>query len=75
MDGIKEFLKVTLVVLFGGVGVILLLTIIPVLTMWLWNWIIPGITGWSEISFWQAVGLCFLGRWISGGGGSCNCNK
>ena len=26
--------------------------------MWLWNWLVPGITGWRHINFWQAL-PCF----------------
>ena len=28
--------------------------------MWLWNAIIPEVTGAATINFWQALGLCFL---------------
>lgn len=39
----------------------------------LWNWLLPAIFGWSEISYWQALGLLALcrilfGGWSGGGG-------
>ena len=35
----------------------------------LWNWLMPGIFGWHEITFWQALGLLALCRILFGGGG------
>src|SRR5215471_16079813 len=37
----------------------------------LWNWLMPPLFGWREISFWQALGLLVLCRILFGGfGGS-----
>ena len=41
-----------------------------VVVMALWNWLIPSITGWSEITFWQAFGLLALCRILFGGHGA-----
>jgi len=42
-----------------------------VVVMWLWNWLMPPIAGWREITFWQALGLLTLCRILFGGfGGS-----
>lgn len=35
----------------------------------LWNWLIPPISGWSEITFGQAIGLLVLARILFGGRG------
>ena len=35
--------------------------------MLLWNWLIPGIIGWSAASYWQAIGLLALSRILLGG--------
>lgn len=35
--------------------------------MWLWNAILPAVTGWSALSYWQAVGLLILCRILFGG--------
>ena len=37
--------------------------------MWLWNWLLPPIVGWREITFWQALGLLTLCRILFGGFG------
>jgi hypothetical protein len=35
----------------------------------LWNWLVPPIIGWREITFWQAFGLLVLCRILFGGHG------
>jgi len=41
--------------------------------MLLWNWLIPGVIGWSTINYWQAAGLAILCRLLFGGiGGKFN---
>ena len=35
----------------------------------LWNWLLPELFGWRQITFWQAVGLLALSRILFGGGG------
>ena len=37
--------------------------------MFLWNWLIPSIIGWSVINYWQAIGLMALTRLLLGGFG------
>ncbi len=38
----------------------------------LWNWLLPPLFGWREVSFWQALGLLALCRILFGGlGRSC----
>ena len=34
--------------------------------MWLWNMLVPSITGWERIGFWQAAGLALLCRLLTG---------
>jgi hypothetical protein len=36
----------------------------------LWNWLLPPLFGWREITFWQALGLLALCRILFGGFGS-----
>ena len=37
----------------------------------LWNWLLPALFGWRQITFWQALGLLALCRILFGGlGGS-----
>ena len=33
----------------------------------LWNWLLPPLFGWSQITFWQALGLLALCRILFGG--------
>jgi hypothetical protein len=39
--------------------------------MHLWNWLLPGLFGWHQVTFWQALGLLVLSRILFGnfGGG------
>ncbi len=37
------------------------------LVMHLWNWLLPSLFGWRQITFWQAVGLLALCRILFGG--------
>ena len=35
----------------------------------LWNWLLPPLFGWAQITFWQALGLLALCRILFGGFG------
>ena len=35
----------------------------------LWNWLLPPLFGWHQITFWQALGLLALCRMLFGGFG------
>jgi hypothetical protein len=35
----------------------------------LWNWLLPPLFGWRQITFWQALGLLALCRILFGGSG------
>jgi hypothetical protein len=35
--------------------------------MQLWNWLLPGLFGWRQITFWQGLGLLLLCRILFGG--------
>jgi hypothetical protein len=35
--------------------------------MWLWNWLMPAVFGWHQITFWQALGLLVLSKILFGG--------
>jgi len=39
------------------------------IVMRLWNWLLPPLFGWSQIGFWQALGLLLLCRILFGGSG------
>jgi hypothetical protein len=46
--------------------ILLLYALMIFLIMILWNVIIPNITGWKSINFWQALGLTVLLRLLCG---------
>ncbi len=37
--------------------------------MLLWNWLLPPLFGWREVTFWQALGILALCRILFGGAG------
>jgi hypothetical protein len=37
------------------------------IVMRLWNWLVPTLFGWRQISFWQALGILVLCRILFGG--------
>jgi len=37
------------------------------IVMHLWNWLLPALFGWRQITFWQALGLLLLCRILFGG--------
>ncbi len=39
------------------------------IVMKLWNWLLPTLFGWHQITFWQALGLLALCRILFGGFG------
>lgn len=56
--------KEQLVEILASIGAICIVTLVVML---LWNWIIPDITGFKSISFWQAFVLRILATWITDG--------
>jgi len=39
------------------------------IVMQLWNWLLPSLFGWRQITFWQAFGILALCRILFGGHG------
>ena len=37
------------------------------IVMHLWNWLLPSLFGWRQITFWQALGILALCRILFGG--------
>ena len=50
-------------------GMLLFIAIGGGIVQYLWNWLLPPLFGWREISFWQALGLLALCRILFGGSG------
>jgi hypothetical protein len=49
-------------------GILLFAFIGGELVMQLWNWLLPPLFGWRQVTFWQALGLLVLCRILFGGG-------
>jgi hypothetical protein len=50
-------------------GILLFITIGGEVVLLLWNWLLPPIFGWHQITFWQALGILALCRILFGGSG------
>ena len=48
------------------VGIALFIVLGGELVMRLWNWLLPPLFGWRQVSFWQAVGVLALCRILFG---------
>ncbi len=51
-------------------GILLFIVIGGEVVLLLWNWLVPSIFGWRQITFWEAIGLLALCRILFGGFGS-----
>ena len=51
----------------GILAIALFITIGGEIVMHLWNWLLPALFGWREITFWQALGILVLCRILFGG--------
>jgi hypothetical protein len=50
-------------------GMLLVAFIGGEIVMHLWNWLLPPLFGWRQLTFWQALGLLALCRILFGGFG------
>ena len=50
-------------------GMLLFIAICGGIVQFLWNWLLPSLFDWREISFWQALGILALCRILFGGSG------
>ncbi|HEX4663133.1 MAG TPA: hypothetical protein VH196_02005 [Terriglobales bacterium] len=50
-------------------GMVLFVAIGGEIVLHLWNWLLPSLFGWRQITFWQAVGILALCRILFGGFG------
>ncbi len=48
-------------------GMLLFVFIGGEIVLHLWNWLLPPLFGWRQITFWQALGLLVLCRILFGG--------
>ena len=50
-------------------GMLLFIAVGGELVLQLWNWLLPPLFGWRQVTFWQALGLLALCRILFGGFG------
>lgn len=50
-------------------GIVLCAFLGGVIVRLLWNWLLPPLLGWRQITFWQALGVLALCRILFGGHG------
>ena len=48
---------------------IVFVAVFGLVTMQLWNWLVPALFGGPSLSFWQAIGLLLLAKILLGGFG------
>jgi hypothetical protein len=63
-------MKLTLLAPLVMFGIAVFIAIGGGIVMLLWNWLLPSLFGFSQITFWQALGLLLLCRILFGGFGS-----
>ena len=51
------------------VGIFVFIAIGGEIVLQLWNWLLPSLFGWRQITFWQALGILALCRILFGGSG------
>ena len=55
-------------------GLLLFIVIGTKIVMHLWNWLLPPLFDWPQITFWQALGILALCRILFGGFGCRGCS-
>jgi len=50
-------------------GLLLFIALGGWVVMSLWNWLLPALFGWPQVTFWQALGILALSRILFGGFG------
>jgi hypothetical protein len=53
----------------AALGIVVFIIIGGEIVMHLWNWLVPSIIGWHQITFWEAFGILILCRILFGGHG------
>jgi hypothetical protein len=61
--------KLILIAPLAILGILLFVAIGGEVVQQLWNWLLPPLFGWRQVTFWQALGLLALCRILFGGHG------
>jgi hypothetical protein len=57
------------------IGIVVFTVLFGEVVMHLWNWLVPALFGWRQVTFWQALGLLVLCRILFGGLGNHSNNR
>jgi hypothetical protein len=61
--------KLMLIAPLAIVGFLAFIAVGGIVVMQLWNWLLPPLFGWHQVTVWQALGLLALCRILFGGFG------
>jgi hypothetical protein len=61
--------KLVFIIPAAILGILLFVAIGGKIVLDLWNWLLPPLFGWRQITFWQALGILVLCRVLFGGFG------
>ena len=67
--------RLLLVAPLAILGIMALVALGGAIVLQLWNWLLPPLFGWHEISFGQAIGILALCRILFGGLGRHGCHR
>ncbi len=65
----KRWKRLIFIAPLAILGMLLFIVIGGEIVLHLWNWLLPPLFGWRQITFWQALGLLLLCRILFGGSG------
>ena|ERR1022692_1791316 len=65
----RKLKKLIFIVPAAILGILLFILIGGEIVLHLWNWLLPPLFGWRQITFWQAFGILALCRILFGGHG------
>jgi hypothetical protein len=71
----RKLMKLFWIAPLALLGIALFLLLGGEIVKWLWNWLLPPLFGWREITFWQALALLALCRILFGGHGLHGSNR
>jgi hypothetical protein len=65
----RKWKKLIFIVPAAILGILVFVAIGGEIVLHLWNWLLPPLFGWRQITFWQAFGILALCRILFGGHG------
>ena len=65
----RKWKRLILIAPLAILGILLFTFIGGEIVVHLWNWLLPPLFAWRQITFWQALGLLVLCRILFGGSG------